>query len=118
MIIIIDDNKDLNETTCELLNLIGYDTISALSGEEGIAKAKAHKPKVILCDIGMPGMNGYEVAKLIRQDNELKDVYLIAMSGYSNHIDIEHSMEAGFDKYLSKPVSFEVLEKLLYEICT
>lgn len=113
MVIMIDDNKDLNDITCQLLRIIGYETAAALSGEEGIAKAKEKKPKAILCDIGMKGMNGYDVAKYIRQDNELKDIYLIAISGYSSKEDMERSLDAGFNMHLSKPINFEVLKKTL-----
>lgn len=116
MIIMIDDNKDLTEITCELLELIGYDVISASSGEEGIAKAKGQKPDVILCDIGMKGISGYDVTKYIRKDNELKDVPLIAISGYSSREDQERSIEAGFDKHLGKPVSIDVLKMTLDEV--
>ncbi|MEQ8156112.1 MAG: response regulator [Clostridiaceae bacterium] len=116
MIVMIDDNKDLTQITIDLLNLVGYDAMAASSGEEGIAKAKELKPKAILCDIGMPGMNGYEVAKYIRHDNELKDVCLIAMSGYSSQEYIDRAIEAGFDKHLSKPVNIEVLKMTLDEI--
>ncbi|MFW5647731.1 MAG: response regulator [Candidatus Alkaliphilus sp. MAG34] len=113
MVIIIDDNEDIANITCELLNTMGYNATSALSGEEGIAKAKAQKPGVILCDIGMPGMNGYDVAKYIRQDDELKDVYLIAISGYSGPRDIKLSIEAGFDKHLIKPLNLDTLKMIL-----
>ncbi len=113
MVIMIDDNKDLNDITCQLLRVLGYDTISALSGAEGISKAKENKPHVILCDIGIPGMNGYEISKYIRQDDKLKDIYLIAISGYSSEKDIEQSLEAGFDEHLSKPIDLGVLKKTL-----
>ncbi|HZK56965.1 MAG TPA: response regulator [Clostridia bacterium] len=117
MVIIIDDNEDIANITCELLNTMGYKTIAALSGEEGIDKAKAQKPKVILCDIGMPGMSGYDVAKYIRQDDELKDIYLIAISGYSGPRDIKLSIEAGFDKHLIKPLNLNTLKMILDGIC-
>lgn len=116
MIIVIDDNKDITDLTCRLLNVMGYDATSALSGEEGIAKAKVQKPEVILCDIGMEGMDGYDVAKYIRQDDKLKDIYLIAISGYSSPKDIKHSIEAGFDKHLIKPINLNALKKILDEI--
>lgn len=116
MVIVIDDNKDLADIIYELLSIIGYDAIAASNGEEGIIKAKKQKPKVILCDIGMADMNGYDVAKCIRQDKDLKDVYLIAISGYSSQKDVERSIKAGFDKHLSKPVSLDVLKMILDEI--
>jgi len=117
MIIIIDDNKDLVYITCELLSIMGYEATAALSGEEGIAKAKKRKPEVIICDIGMANMNGYDVAKYIRNDNELKDVCLIAMSGYSSQKDVVRSIEAGFNMHICKPVSLEGLKAVLDEAC-
>lgn len=116
MVIIIDDNKDIANITCELLNTMGYKAIAALSGKEGIDKARAQKPKVILCDIGMPGMSGYDVAEYIRQDDELKDIYLIAISGYSGPRDIRLSIEAGFDKHLIKPLNLNTLKMILDKV--
>ncbi|TJX14547.1 response regulator [Tissierella creatinini] len=116
MIIMIDDNKDLNSITCKLLSILGYDVVSALSGQEGIDKAREKKPKVILSDIGMPGIDGYDLAKIIRQDAYLKDIYLIAISGYSSQSDIDRSIEAGFDKHIGKPIDIQVLKKILDEV--
>lgn len=116
MIITIDDNNDLNELTQKILTLMGFEVISALSGEEGIKKARKHKAKVILCDIGMADMNGHEVAEYIRADQELKDTYLIAVSGYSRPKDIEKSIESGFNKHLSKPIDYNKLKEHLNEI--
>ncbi|MDR7870452.1 MAG: response regulator [Tissierellaceae bacterium] len=113
MILLIDDNKDLVNIISQYLNMVGYEARVALSGDEGIAHAKEQKPKIILCDIGMPGMNGHEVAKYIRQNDELKDIYLIAMSGYCSQTDVERSLEAGFDKHLSKPIDFKVIKELI-----
>ena len=116
MIIIIDDNKDLNDITCQLLSILGYDVVSAFSGQDGIDKAREKGPKVILCDIGMPGMDGYDVAKTIRQDRDLRDIYLIAISGYSSQTDIDRSIEAGFDKHIGKPIDLQTLKTILDEV--
>lgn len=116
MILIIDDNKELADIMCRLLNALGYDAIGVYSGEDGIAKARELRPKAILCDIGMEGMNGHEVAKHIRRDKNLKDIYLVAISGYSTEKDIKLSMNAGFDKHLFKPVSLEMLKDTLNKI--
>lgn len=69
-ILIIEDNKDLVDIMCELLVLSGYRALSAKNGTEGIAKARENRPDVIICDIGLPDMSGYEVAKIIRKDSE------------------------------------------------
>lgn len=115
-ILIIDDNKDLTDIYYELLTIMGYKVTTALSREEGIAKAKELYPQVIICDIAMPGMNGNDVAKIIRQEKGLQDVYLIALSGFSSHDDIKRSFEAGFDKHLRKPVDLATLEMVLNDL--
>lgn len=113
MILIIDDNKDLTYITCELLKMSGYETIGVYNGKEGIKKAREINPKVILCDIGMEGMNGYQVAEYIRGDKDLKDTYMIAISGYSSKEDREKSKRAGFDNHLGKPIDMEELKEIL-----
>jgi signal transduction histidine kinase len=115
-ILMIDDNKDLAEIICELIGLLGYETESAHNGTAGIAKARELQPDVIICDIGLPGMSGYEVAKMIRKDAELEDTFLIALSGYAQSEDMEKSKEAGFDRHLAKPVSLETLKMVLNEV--
>jgi len=115
-ILVIDDNKDLTEMICELINLMGHKTESAFNGIEGLTKAKIFDPDVIICDIGLPIMNGYEVAKNIRKDNDLKKIYLIALSGYAQKEDVERSIKSGFNIHLAKPLSFETLEATLNEI--
>jgi len=112
-ILIIEDNKDLVDIMCELLVLSGYRALSAKNGTEGIAKARENRPDVIICDIGLPDMSGYEVAKIIRKDSELKDTYLIASSGYAQPEDVERSRETGFNIHLVKPISFNILGKVL-----
>lgn len=112
-ILMIEDNANLNKIMCDLLQLLGHEVRSALDGEEGLAKAKEFKPDVVLCDIGLPGINGYQVARYIRQDKELQDSFLIALSGYAEAKDIEDSKAAGFDKHLAKPVELETLEQIL-----
>lgn len=116
LIITIDDNEDLNKLTCQLLSLMGCEILAASNGQEGIEKARLNKAKVILCDIGMPQMNGYEVAEHIRKDKELKDTYLIAISGYSRPENIEKSIDSGFDEHLSKPINYEDLKEKLNAI--
>lgn len=115
-ILMIEDNVNLNKIMCDLLRILGHELQAAFDGVDGLAKAKEFKPDLILCDIGLPGINGYEVAKYIRQNNELKDTFLIALSGYAEAEDIEKSKMAGFDKHLAKPVELETLELILSEV--
>ena len=114
-ILIIEDNPDLLEILCELLEALGHEAISAEDGPVGIRKAKEMKPDVILCDIGLPGINGYEVAEKIHDDDELKDTFMIALSGYAQQRDIERSKEAGFRRHLAKPVQLDILKMALGE---
>jgi len=115
-IIVIDDIPDVAEILCSLLRHLGHEVTSASNGPKGLAKALEFTPEVIICDIGLPGMNGYEVARRIRSDNKLKDIFLIALSGYAQEDDKVQAMEAGFNKHLAKPVDLGILEKILKEI--
>lgn len=115
-ILMIDDNNDLADIMCELLIFWGHKASSAYSGTEGIAKAKEYRHDVIICDIGLLDMSGYEVAKIIRKDAELKDTFMIASSGYTQPEDVERSREAGFNRHLAKPVNFTTLEMVLKEV--
>ncbi|HEY3323692.1 MAG TPA: PAS domain S-box protein [Planctomycetota bacterium] len=112
-ILVIEDNYDSAESLQILLELSGNAVAVAHSGPEGLEKAQTHKPEVILCDIGLPGMNGYEVAQAIRKTAELKSVCLIAMTGYGQDEDRVRALEAGFDHHLTKPADPEALERLL-----
>lgn len=112
-ILMIEDNKDLARVMCELIAFIGHKAAAAHNGIEGIAKARELRPDVVICDIGLPRMSGYEVAQRIRKDTELKDTFLIALSGYAQPEDVERSKEAGFDRHLGKPVSIEMLQQAL-----
>jgi signal transduction histidine kinase/ActR/RegA family two-component response regulator len=112
-VLIIDDNADIAEILSELLKSIGYTVEVAYNGSEGIVKAREFRPEILLCDIGLPGMNGYDVAKAFRSDQGLKDVFLIALTGYALPEDIQKAFNAGFDRHLAKPVQLEILEQTL-----
>jgi len=115
-ILVIDDIPDIAEILSSLLSYFGHKVLIAFSGHEGLAQAKEFMPDVVICDIGLPGMNGYEVAKSLRNDQELKDTFLIALSGFAQPENLEQSREAGFDRHLAKPVSLDTLEQVLAEI--
>ncbi len=112
-ILIIDDNVDLAVVMCELIRFLGHEAEAAYNGADGVAKARELRPDVIICDIGLPDMSGYEVANVIRKDPELKGIFLIAFSGYAQPEDMDNSNEAGFDRHLGKPVSLETLQMVL-----
>jgi PAS domain S-box-containing protein len=114
-ILVIDDMPTITRLLSILLKNLGHEVITANSGPEGIVKAREFNPEVVFCDIGMPGMDGYDVAREIRSDDRLKNAFLIALSGYAQDDDLKRSMAAGFDRHLAKPVRMAVLKATLAE---
>ena len=109
-ILVIEDNLDLRDGLKTLLEMFGHDVIVADEGSSGVELVRIHRPSLVLCDIGLPGMNGYEVAHAIRNDPALRKVHLVALSGYARPEDRQLSIEAGFNEHISKPPSVERLE--------
>jgi PAS domain S-box-containing protein len=114
-VLVIEDNADAAETLKEVLELNGHEVQTASTGQEGIEAAHAFHPDVVLCDIGLPGMDGFEVARRMRADPELRAVPLIALSGYTGPEDLARAKEAGFDRHLAKPPEIAALESALSE---
>jgi PAS domain S-box-containing protein len=112
-ILVVDDNKDAADTMAELMRLIGHEVRIEYAGTAALTTAKVFQPDVVLLDIGLPGLNGYEVARAIRVDPRLKTSRLIAVSGYGQPSDRDQSKAAGFDAHLVKPVSFSDVENAL-----
>jgi two-component system CheB/CheR fusion protein len=115
-ILMIDDNCDLAEITCSLLTHCGYEAAAEYSGLSGIQKARELMPHVILCDIGLPDIDGYEVARRISHIKELDNTRLISLSGYAQTSDFEYSKHAGFDLHISKPIDIEDLKDQIESI--
>jgi two-component system CheB/CheR fusion protein len=112
-ILIIDDNADASMTTQMLLELRGHSVQTAVDGSSGLKAALLFKPEVILLDIGLPGMDGYEVARRLRDLPLTKNVLLIAVSGYGQAEDLRKATEAGFDYHLLKPADTNQLQDLI-----
>ena len=110
-VLIVDDHVDSAETLKLLLTHSGYETFLAHDGERAIQVANEHKPEVALLDIGLPDMNGYEVARALR--SILPTLRLIAISGWNREEDRKRSAEAGFDYHLVKPVDLSEVRRLL-----
>jgi len=108
-ILVVDDNADTSRSMARLLKLMGHEVTTAQSGPEAIEAARAHPPEIVLLDIGLPGMDGYEVAKRLRQAASCEHAVIVAVSGYSQEVDRRHSLEAGFDHHLAKPVDLDAL---------
>src|SRR5262249_12513593 len=115
-VLLIEDNADAAESLRLLLNLTGHTVAVAHAGPAGLEAARAFRPQVVLCDLGLPGgMDGYAVARALRGDPELAVLRIIALSGYGQDEDRRRSLEAGFDAHLIKPVDFAELRRLLAE---
>lgn len=113
-VLLVDDNAVLSRMTRLLLEKCGHDVVAtAADGPAAIDAASEHRPEVILLDIGLPGMDGYEVARRLRQICDLDQTMLIAVTGYGQEEDRRRCYEAGFDEHVVKPVSVEVLQELL-----
>lgn len=115
-ILVIDDNVDATDSLSLLLEFSGHTTDKAYDGVSGIKTAEEFKPEIILLDIGLPDINGYEVAKKIRQSPWGKSMYLIATTGWGQDKDKQLAIDAGFDKHLTKPINFQELNSLLQTI--
>jgi signal transduction histidine kinase/ActR/RegA family two-component response regulator len=112
-ILIVDDNQDAANSLALLLRLMGNDTRTAYDGEEGVRLAKEIRPEIVLLDIGLPKLNGYEVCQRIREEPWGKDVVLIAVTGWGQEQDRRRSESVGFDGHLTKPIVPEQLMDLL-----
>jgi signal transduction histidine kinase/ActR/RegA family two-component response regulator len=112
-ILIVDDNRDAADTLAALLQLDGVEAVIARDGLEGVKKATAFLPDVILLDIGLPEMDGYEVCRRIRETQRGRSVVVLALSGWGQQQDHRKSHEAGFDGHLVKPVDHGSLLKWL-----
>ncbi len=112
-VLVIDDNVDATEMMGVLLTTLGYDVRTALDGIVGIEMAKTFHPNVVLLDIGLPVINGYEVAMRLRALPETSQSLLVALTGYGRDEDRNRSREAGFNIHLTKPVCLDTLESLL-----
>jgi CheY-like chemotaxis protein len=112
-VLIVDDNRDAADSLALLLQFSGYDVHTAHDGLSALKAMDDYRPAVVLLDIGMPGMNGYEVARRVRERPELRDILLVALTGWGQEEDRRRSAEAGFDRHLVKPVDPEVLQGLL-----
>jgi CheY-like chemotaxis protein len=112
-VLVVEDNPDAADTLRLLLAGHGYEVLVARTGAEGLAAALAWHPGVVLCDIGLPGLDGWVLARALRADPLTAGTRLIAISGYSSDEDRRRSHEAGFDHHLAKGCDPAVLFGLL-----
>jgi CheY-like chemotaxis protein len=115
-VLLVDDNQDLTFTMSMLLKKAGHEVRVASDGPASLELAASWHPEIMLIDIGLPGLNGYEVAKRVRDHVALQDSILIAMTGYGQAEDRQRSHEAGFDHHLVKPADISALQSLLVSL--
>jgi CheY-like chemotaxis protein len=111
-VLVVEDNGDIREVLAEVLDTLGYVVDVANDGPEGLSRLLADRPDVALVDIGLPGFDGYELARRARQSRGPSPL-LIAMTGYGQAEDRERAAEAGFDEHVTKPVTVDTIKALL-----
>jgi len=112
-VLLIEDNLDAAVSLKEALEIEGHCVEMAHSGRDGLDKARTFVPDVVLCDIGLPGLDGYEIARQLRADTRMRGTLLVAVSGYAAEDDRLRAAEAGFDRHLGKPLTMERLSEVL-----
>lgn len=112
-ILLVDDNADAAQSLAMLLEGCGHEVIIEADGLQGLEAALTHLPEIIILDIGLPDINGYELARRLRAEHETKNAVLLAITGYGQEQDKELAKAAGFDYHLVKPVNFQELKKLI-----
>jgi len=112
-VLIADDNKDAADSLGILLEIDGHEVRVAHGGRAALALARVFRPDVALLDIGMPELNGYEVAAALRKESWGKTIQLIALTGWGQESDRRQSKEAGFDRHLTKPIDMDALSAVL-----
>jgi PAS domain S-box-containing protein len=112
-LLLVDDNVDSVSVMAELLKMMGHDVVTANNAEEALLQARAHQPETIVLDLGLPGIDGYTLARMLRAEPAFAHTRLIAHTGYGSDQDRERSRAAGFDYHLVKPARFDDLEQAL-----
>jgi PAS domain S-box-containing protein len=112
-VLVVEDDPDIASGLRAVLELGAHEVAIARTGQDAIAEGKRFGADVVLCDIGLPGMNGYQVAHAFRADEALRDTHLVALSGYAQAEDLARSRAAGFDDHVAKPVRIDRIQRLL-----
>jgi CheY-like chemotaxis protein len=112
-ILVVDDNHDSADSLARLLQVMGHETAIAYDGPSAVNAAETFRPHVVLLDIGLPVVDGYEVARRIRGHSWGKEITVIAATGWGGAEDLIHFRKEGFDHHMVKPIDLDELEKLL-----
>jgi DNA-binding response OmpR family regulator len=115
-IVLVDDEPNIRETVAFILEAEGFDVVTAADGVEGLERVRAVKPKVVLLDVMMPRMDGYEVCQAIRADSELQGVFILILTAKGQKADELKALEVGADLYMSKPFDDEVVLQVIQDV--
>lgn len=115
-ILVVDDNENCAKVMMWTLEALGHTVQMALNGQDAIELAKSFHPNVVFLDIGLPGMNGYEICQAMRKEPVLQNTVFIAQTGWGEKEHIKRSKEAGFIYHLVKPVDIGMLKKILFKL--
>jgi CheY-like chemotaxis protein len=115
-VLVVDDNRDAAATLAMLLDITGHDTRTAYDGRQALAEAQAWVPDAVVLDIGLPLLNGHEVARFVRSQPWGRHMVLLALTGWGQDLDRQASQQAGFDAHLVKPVDHDALLRLLHSL--
>jgi CheY-like chemotaxis protein len=111
-VLVVDDNQDAADTVAQLLTMLGHEAAVAHDGAAALARLSGFAPQLVLLDIGLPDMNGYEVARRIRQMHDVSQPRLVALTGWGRPQDKQLARDAGFDDHWTKPVDPARLQQL------
>ena len=112
-ILVVEDDTDIANGLRAVLELDAHEVAISRNGYDAIEQGQRFKADVVLCDIGLPGMDGYQVARAFRADEQLRATFLIALSGYAQADDLARTRAAGFDEHMAKPVRIDKIQRLL-----
>jgi DNA-binding response OmpR family regulator len=112
-VMIVEDNQDANDSLAMLVEMLGFEVAQAMDGRAALALASEFRPHVVFCDVGLPGMDGYQVVKELRALDAVPPMIVAALTGYGEERDRENSSRAGFDHYFVKPIAPDQLQDFL-----
>jgi CheY-like chemotaxis protein len=112
-VLLVEDNADCAQSLRLLLEFFGHQAWVAPTGPDGVRLARARRPDVVLCDVGLPGLDGFGVAEALRRDPTTASAFLVAITGYGSDQVRRCCREAGFDRYFTKPVDPDILVELI-----
>ncbi len=116
-VLVIEDNHDAAEMLASIIELEGHCVTTVHDGASGVRAAHELRPDLVLCDLGLPDITGYEVARELRRDDALRSMLLVALTGYAAAEDVARARAAGFDRHLAKPVALDRLRSVLDAVC-